>query len=233
MSNELVSVEQVREALPVKFRKSLNDEVLQDIHKMLSDPDMYEMYRDNLVSYTSVLNEGKFKVADYVKAVKYCSFRIMGLAQIDSYKKTFPEKYQRWVANGVLPKDIASYVTAYNKNKMVNKIMAQAEVPFFILNQDLRQKALNHAANLMMNAASEKVQVEALAQVLNHTKPPETAKIELDIGVKESSVIGALREQTLAYARQQRSLIQAGQLTAKGAAESDLITVSQVIEHEG
>lgn len=232
MTNALITIEQVKEALPMKSRKGMTDEVILEMHKMLSDPDMYEQYRDNLVSYTSVLQDGKFKVADYVAAVKYCSFRIMGLSQKDSYLRTFPDKYQRWVANGVMPKDIASYITAYNKNKMVNKIMAQAEVPFYILNQDLRQKALNHAADLMMNASSEKVQVEALAQVLTHTKPPETTKVELDIGVKESSVIAALREQTVAYARQQQDMIRVGAITAKDAAESELVTAGKVYEHE-
>lgn len=231
MSNPILTIEQVTEALPMKSRKGMTDEVIHELHTMLSDPDMYEYYRDNLISYTSVLNEGKFKVADYVSAVKYCSFRIMGLTQVDSYKKTFPDKYQRWIANGVASKDIASYITAYNKNKMVNKIMAQAEVPFYVLNQDLRQKALNHAANLMMNASSEKVQVEALAQVLNHTKPPETTKVELDIGIGTSSAITALAEQTRALAAQQQMMMQAKLVSAKEVAESTVR--GKVIEHEG
>lgn len=231
MSNEVMTVEQVKEALPPQFRKSVNDELVQQINTMLSDPDMYEYYRDNLISYTSVLNEGKFKVADYISAVKYCSFRIMGHSQIESYRKTFPDKYQKFVDRGILPKDIASYVTAYNKGKMVTGIMAQSQVPFHVLNQDLRQKALNKAAELMMSANSEKVQIEAANTVLTHTKPPETTKVELDIGVGESSAIATLREQTLALAAQQQQMVQAGIQNMRTVAESRI--VAEVVDHVG
>nr|WP_281440859.1 hypothetical protein [Acinetobacter baumannii] len=217
--------------MPEKFRKSVNQELVDQINTMLSDPDMYETFRDNLVSYTSVLQNGKFRVGDYVNAVKYVSYRLMNMTQLDAYRKTFPDKYQRFVAKGVLPKDIASYVTAYNKSKLVNEIMAQTMVPFHVLNQDLRQKALNKAVDLMMNASSEKVQVDATNIVLTHTKPPETQKVELDLGVKDSGVIEELRKATFEMAVQQQQLIKAGLKTAEETAETRM--VGKVYEHEG
>lgn len=232
MSNCLMSVEQIKEALPDKFRKSVNQELVDEINTLLADPDMYEQFRDNLVSYTQVLTEGKFKLTDYVNAVKYVSYRLMNMTQLDAYRRTFPDKYQRFIAKGVLPKDISSYVHAYNKSKLVNLIMAQTMVPFHVLNQDLRQKALNVQVELMMSAKSEKVRSDAANSVLTHLKPPEVQKVELDIGVKESSAIADLRESTMALVAQQRTALQAGVMTAKDLAEAKLVK-GTTYDHEG
>ena len=118
-----LTVEQFRQALPDKVKKSINQELIDQINTTLSDPDMYEAYRDNLLSYTKVMSDGRFKVAEYINAVKYVSHKLMGCTNIEAYSKTFPDKIARFTAQGVAPKDIASYVTAYNKSKLVNLIM--------------------------------------------------------------------------------------------------------------
>ena len=107
-----LTVEQFKSALPDKVKKSVNQELIDQINTTLSDPDMYEAYRDNLLSYTRVMSDGRFKVTDYISAVKYVSHKLMGSTNIDAYSKTFPDKIARFTAQGVLPKDIASYVTA-------------------------------------------------------------------------------------------------------------------------
>ena len=103
-----LTVEQFRMALPDKVKKSVNQELIDQINQTLSDPDMFETYRDNLLSYTKVMADGRFKITDYVNAVKYVSHKLMGCTNIEAYTKTFPDKYQRWVNQGVSSKDIAS-----------------------------------------------------------------------------------------------------------------------------
>lgn len=217
-----LTVDQFRSALPDKVKKSVNQELIDQVNGILSDPDMYESYRDNLVSYTSVMADGRFKITDYIYAVKYVSHKLMGCTNIDAFSKTFPQKIANWSATGVSAKDISSYVTAYNKNKLVNLIFAQTLVPHYVLNQDLYQKALNVQADLMVNANSEKVRTDAANSLLTHLKMPETQKVELEIGVKEDSSIKALRDATLALAAQQRMQIQAGQSNAQDVAHSKL-----------
>ena len=220
-----LTVEQFKVALPDKVKKSINQELIDKINATLSDPDMYEAYRDNLLSYTKVMADGRFKIADYVNAVKYVSHKLMGDSNIAAYTKTFPDKYQRFVQNGVDAKDIASYVTAYNKSKLVNLIFEQTLVPSYVLNQDLYQKALNVQAELMITAKSEKVRSDAANSLLTHLKMPETQKVELDIGVKEDSSIAALRATTLELARQQRLMVEAGAMNAQEVAHSKLQVV--------
>ena len=209
-----LTVEQFRQALPDKVKKSINQELIDQINTTLSDPDMYEAYRDNLLSYTKVMSDGRFKVAEYINAVKYVSHKLMGCTNIEAYSKTFPDKIARFTAQGVAPKDIASYVTAYNKSKLVNLIMEQTLIPSYVLNQDLYQKALNVQAELMVSAKSEKVRSDAANSLLTHLKMPETQKVELEIGVKEDSAISALRATTMELARQQRMMLEAGAMNA-------------------
>ena len=157
----ILTIEQFRMALPDKVKKSVNQELIDSINNVLIDPEMLESYRDNLVSYTKVMADGRFKVPEYVNAVRYVSHKLMGCTNIEAYTKTFPDKYARFVANGVQAKDIASYVTAYNKSKLVNLIFEQTLIPSYVLNQDMYQRALNVQADLMVNAKSEKVRCDA------------------------------------------------------------------------
>lgn len=220
-----LTVDQFRQCLPDKVKKSINQELIDQINTTLGDPEMYESYRDNLLSYTKVMADGRFKMDSYVDAVKYVSHKLMGATNIEAYIKTFPAKYQNFVNQGVASKDIASYVTAYNKGKLVNLIFEQTLIPSYVLNQDLYQKALNVQAELMIASKSDKVRCDAANSLLTHLKMPETQKIELEIGVKEDSSIQALRDSTMALARQQRMMLEAGAMNAQEIAHSRLQVV--------
>lgn len=219
----VLSLDQFRQALPDKVKKSVNQELIDAINKTLSDPDDFEAYRNNLLSYTRVMADGRFKVQEYINAVRYVSFKLMGATNIEAYTKTFPDKYQRFVTQGVAPKDIASYVTAYNKSKLVNLIFEQTLIPSYVLNQDLYQKALNVQAELMQTAKSEKVRSDAANSLLTHLKPPEKQKVELEIGVKEDSSIAMLRAATMELARSQRLALQSGAVNAQEVAHSKIV----------
>ena len=225
-----LTVEQFKQCLPDKVKKSISQELIDQINTTLSDPEMYESYRDNLLSYTRVMMDGRFKIDSYVDAVKYVSHKLMGATNIEAYTKTFPYKYTRFVAQGVVAKDIASYVTAYNKSKLVNLIFEQTLIPSYVLNQDLYQKALNVQAELMVSSHSDKVRCDAANSLLTHLKMPETQKVELEIGIKEDSTIAALRATTLELSRQQRLMMEAGAMTAQDVAHSKFTIDVPMIE---
>ena len=225
-----LTIDQFKQALPDKVKKSLNQELIDQINTTLGDPELYESYRDNLISYTKVMSDGKFKISSYIDAVRYVSHKLMGCTNIDAYTKTFPDKYTRFMAQGVAAKDIASYVTAYNKSKLVNLIFEQTLIPSYVLNQDLYQKALNVQAELMTTANSEKVRCDAANSLLTHLKMPETQKVELEIGVREDSSIAALRATTLELARQQRLMVESGAMNAQEVAHGKLVIDAEFVE---
>jgi hypothetical protein len=218
-----MTLEQFQMALPDRVRKAVNQELVDRVNATLAEPEMYEAYRENLISYGRVMQDGRWTVQEYLSAVKYVSHKLMGATNIEAYSKTFPEKIVRFNAQKVLAKDIASYVTAYNKSKLVNAIFEQTLIPAHVLNQDLFQKALNVQAELMMTANSEKVRAEAANSLLTHLKPPEVKKVELSVTNKEDSSISVLRDATIALARQQRELLQAGGMTAQEVAHQRIV----------
>lgn len=227
-----LTTEQFKEALPPKMRKAVNQQLIDSINNTFSDPDMYETYRDNLISYTRVMQDGKFKIDQYLNAVKYCSFKLMGKTNIDSFTLTFPAKIQRWATQGVPGKDVASYVTAYNKSKLVNLIMEQCLVPTWVLNQDLFQEAINTQAVLMRSAKSEKVRSDAANSLMIQLKAPETNKVELGVTVREDSVIASLRQVTAELVTAQREAMRSGSRTAEQIAEQGLIIEGSIEESD-
>ena len=215
--------EEFKKALPAKMKGNLNQTLMDQINDTITKPELFEAYRENLLSYTGVLNDGRFKIESYINAVKYVSYKLMGKSNQDAYALTFPDRYQRLLAEGVVPKDIAAYVSLYNKTKLVNLIMEQSLIPSWILNQDLYQKALNTQAELMITAKSEKVRSDAANSILTHLKRPETQKVELQVGQKEDSSIDELRQATLELVKQQRLMMEAGQMTANEVAQSRVV----------
>ena len=220
-----MTVEQFKDALPAKVKKSVNAELVTKVTQLLSDPDLFEQYRDNLLGYTSVMADGKFRVDQYINAVKYVSHKLMGCTNIEAYSKTFPDKMNDYHLRAVSAKDISSYVVAFNKSKLVNLIFEQTLIPAYVYNQDLFQKALNVQADLMVNATSEKVRSDAANSLLTHLKQPETSKVKLDIGVAGAAVdtIAGLRAAVADLTAAKREFIMSGAGTAKNAAEARLV----------
>lgn len=221
---DALTVDQFRDALPDKMKKAINPELIHKINTTLSDPDMYEVYRENLLSYASIMQDGKFKLTNYIDAVKYVSHKLSGKTSLDSFSLTFPDKLHRWAQQGVASKDQASYITAYNKSKLVTLIMEQSLIPSWVLNQDLYQKALNCQAALMMNEdVSPMVRTTAANSLLTHLKMPETQKVELNVGIKKDSSITDLRNAVIDLAAEQKKAIQAGLMNAQEIAYSPVV----------
>jgi len=219
--------EEFKEALPVEFKKSVNPTLMNQINGILADPETMQYFRENLLSYTGVMLEGRFKTSSYVNAIKYVSFKLFGKSNKEAYAKTFPEKMVYYKKQGTSEKDIASYSTAYNKTKLVNLITAQSMIPVHILNAPMFQAALNVQAGLMMTAFSEKVRCDAADSVLKHLKPPEIkARVELDIETRQDKTLDILRNTTAALVAQQKANIRSGGFTAKDIAEGALIVVN-------
>jgi hypothetical protein len=216
-----LTIEQLQGGLPAKLRKHVTQKMV-DVVNDTEDGDFREHYRNNVLSFTNVLQSGKFKTLDYVNAVKFVSFKLLGDGNTLAYSKTFPDRYKRLVDNGITGKNIASYSTAYNRGDLVNKIMEQSLVPIHILNMDIHQEAINIQAELMRDAKSETVRQKAAECLIMQLKAPESAKIEIDVNYNNDS-IDELRATTRALAQQQLALIQSGAVTAQAVAHSDII----------
>lgn len=226
MSN-VITEDQFKRALPKQVKKSVTPELIAGINQLIAEPGMRENMRDNLLSYTQVMNDGRYKIGSYIAAVKYVSYKLLGASNIEAYSKTFPDRFQRLIDEKVPNKTMASYATAFNKTQLVTKIMEQTLVPTHILNADLHQKAINVQASLMVTANSEKVRCDAANSLLTHLKQPEVTKVEMDINLKQDKSIDDLRATTVELAKIQREMIAKGETTANDVIRAKLVTVDE------
>ena len=218
--NTPITKELVARALPGNLKSAATDQLADMINQISADPLIAEQIRENFLSYASVLKEGKFKVEDYLNAVAYCSYKLMGDSNQDAYFKTFPQRYANLVAAGRTPKEISAYVSAYAKGQLVNKIMEQTLVPSWVLNQHMYQTALNTQFKLMTNEdVSPKVCSDAADSLLTHLAKPKEAGPLINIDMGETSGMNELKDALARMAQQQQTLINAGVSTKEIAAQ--------------
>lgn len=221
-----ITKELVARALPGNLKSAATDQLADMINQISADPLIAEQIRDNFLSYTSVLKDGKFKVEDYLNAVAYCSYKLMGDSNQDAYFKTFPQRYANLVAAGRTPKEISSYVAAYAKGQLVNKIMEQTLVPSWVLNQHMYQAALNTQFKIMTDEdVSPKVRSDAADSLLTHLAKPKEAGPLINIDMGETSGMNELKDALSRMAQQQQTLINAG-VSTKEIAAQDIVDVT-------
>lgn len=206
----MLTKDQVEKALPANLKSSVSQQLVDQINNVVADPLIAEQVRDNFISYSNVLSEGKFKMDDYLNAVQYVSYKLMNYSNQESYSRTFPQRYANLVAKGASKKDISAYVAAYNKNILVNKILEQSVIPSWVLNQDKYQDAINVQADLMVNAQSEKVRSDAANSLLTHLAKPKEGNFQLNIDARESSGMNELRDLLTSIAKKSIEAIDQG-----------------------
>lgn len=220
--------EQMVAALPPQMKKRLSEDNVANINAALDDGIHTEVLKDNFIGYLSVVKNGRFSIDEYLNAVKYVSYKMMGDTNKAAYVKTFRERYSRMQADNIADKDINRAISIYNKGKLVNLIFEQTLTPTHILNADVFQKAINIQAEIMSDEeVSPKVRSDAANSLLTHLKRPETQKVELDVNIKEDSMLQELKDITSGLAAQQRKLIEGGAYTAKDIAHQQILTVEQ------
>ena len=224
----MISTQELAAAMPPALKSQATDSLANILNNIASDPLVAETMRENFITYSHVLKDGKYKMDSYLSAIKYVSFKMMNLSNAEAYEKTFPQRMAALIAAGTSKKDISSYVAMYHKGKLVQAILEQSLVPVWLLNQETYQRAINVQADLMMNAQSEMVRTTAASSVLSTLEPPKESKIELSLGEKDVSVIADLRDAVSRLASEQAKVISSGSMTAKQIAATPLIIEGQV-----
>lgn len=205
----MLTLDQVKSALPPGNRNNVTQDMVNQLNALSKDPEEARYIRENFMSFSQVRMEGKFRLGDYVQAVMYVSYKVMGKTNHDAYKLTFPDRYAAMVAAGKPQKDIASMITAYNKGALVTKVMERAIIPTWILNQDMFQAALQTQFEIMtdpdINPRDRKAAANSL---LTHLKKPEVHKSELKIDIAVNDGMAALEDSLRRMSQTQLSLIE-------------------------
>jgi hypothetical protein len=228
---EMLTQDQIVQALPVPLRGSVTQSLVDAVNNITTDPEMAETIRENFISYTSVLKDGKFKMEDYLNAVTFVSFKLMNLSNKDAYARTFPGRMAYHAQKGTSQKDLSAYVASYAANKLVNLVLEMALIPVWILNHDAYQKAINTQVRLMTTSSSDLVQTQAANSILTHLGKPKEAATKLQINLGETNGMKELVSMMQQLAQKQLQSIEQGNTSAREVAATRIIDVE--LEEDG
>ena len=211
----MITLDVLKDVAPKKSRSMVTQSLVDKINDWGEDPKLLGGFQANVLSYIGVLKDGRFKITDYMNAVRFVSYKLIGHNDIDAYAIAFPDRYQRLINEGENRNSIAPYVSMYKKGKLVVQIFEQTIVPSHVLNAPMHQQALNIALEIAMASRSDVARVNACNTILANTKPPEAVKLELDISIDTGSVIDDYESAMRAMVDKQKELIlQGGDLKA-------------------
>jgi hypothetical protein len=235
---DLLTKEMVERAVPPNLKNHVTQQFVDQINNLVADPLVAEQVRNNFINYTGVMKEGKFKLEDYLNAVAFVSYKLMGYSNQDAYFRTFPSRHAHLVAKGTPSKDIAAYVAAYARGKLVNLIMEQSLVPSWVLNQHVYQEAINTQRELMTDpTVSPKVRSDAANSILTHLKKPEGQNFQISMDMKENSGITELKAALRDMAEKQQEMIANGtgvrEIAAQPLIEGECVEVQPGEDNKG
>ncbi len=218
----MLTVPEVISIVPRQHKSKITQEFIDTLNGMVKDPTMAEVYQKNVITYADVLRDGRFKLTDYFNAVMYVSYKMMGLGNLAAYQKVFPDKCKDMVARNIPQKDMQAYAAMFNKNKLVTLIYEQTLIPDHIMYASVRHRAIAAQANLL-NSSNEHVVQKAADSLMNHLKAPESAKISIAMGAKDSGVLSDLTNALNVLSRKQSDAIAVGSHSVKEIAHSRII----------
>ena len=208
-----VSYEVFKELLPKNMRRVVTEETVEEINKLVEDPDYGEEFKSSVLTATGILGgKESWSLRAYVDAVKYYSLTAMTVTQADAYCRVFPDRLQSRLDRGETKNDMNGEASRYNGSDLVNRIRLQAQVPLHLVNQGNVQLAINVLVDIAVGGRSEIARVSAATSLLKELRPPETQKIEMAIGLSDEAVQARERqtEALLEIAQNQQRLLKEG-----------------------
>lgn len=215
--------QEIISALPSHLKTAVTPQFVDKLNNIAADPMVAEEFERNFVSYSKVLLEGKFKTTDYMNAIAYVTYKLLGNSNQDAYKLAFPDRHRDMVAKGYDAKKISSFVSNYHKGQLVSAILQQTIVPAFVLHQSKFHDAINtQHAIAMDDTALNKDRVAAADSLIKALTPPQAKEVNINLGVQESSGMKELHALLTDTARKQKEFIEQGG-DVKSIAEQGLI----------
>lgn len=225
-----LTLPEVAAALPAHLKSAVTPAFVDKLNNMVADPLIAAEVERNFITYSKVLSEGKYKTGDYLNAVAYVTYKLLGHTNQDAYKYTFPDRYRDMVARSYDARQISSFVSAYHKGQLVSSILQQSIVPAWVLHQGKFHEAIGVLAEVALDTtALNKDRVAAADSLAKHLTAPVAKEINLNLGVQESSGMVEMKTMMAEMARQQKEMIENG-ADVRTIAEQGLIIDASATE---
>ena len=218
--NDMITVEELKAAIPSR-KGTINEEVVDLINMVKDEPEFQGVpLVETLITYENLMTKHKASIKEFVDAAKFCAYLVsLGDNYTEAYKKTFC--YRDFVKNRLdaAPgskeyNELTSAASRYNReSKLVTDILTYSQVPIRMFYAGARFKAMDVLVREMTSAQYARDRISAAKEVLLALKEPENMKIELDIGVKETSAVASLNAQLAELASNSLRHLEAGTTT--------------------
>jgi len=188
------TTEELQRLLPSK-KSLITDEIAEIINKSQNEPEFQgESLLQTAITYESVLKNARVGIKEYLNAIRFCAY-LMSMEDnyTEAYKRTFwdrPFVQERLnlATDSQQYKELTSAASRYRRSKLVTDILTLSQVPLDILFAGYRHKAVGVLADLMMTAKYDRDKINAARELLANTKPPESSKIELELGPNKAAM---------------------------------------------
>lgn len=218
MSKEL-TIADVQRAMPKK-KNFITQEAVDIINASMNDP---EFQGESLIQtagiYEAVLKNARASVPEYLNAIRFCAYLSTNNSNYtEAYKKVFADR--DFVKERInLPTtstkylELCSAASRYRRSKLVVDILTASQVPLDLIFTGHRYKAIGVLADIMESGKYDRDRINAAKELLAATKGPDNVKIELDVGVSESSAVQQLNDQLAEIASRSLTHLEAGSTT--------------------
>lgn len=223
------SFEDFKDIMPTNFTGRVSRTLLTEVNHLITNSDTSEQLYENIVTFSHVMETGTWSAEQYINAVRYCTFRTMDYSKKDAYMNVFPAKWKQIKKKA--NQQINGIVAAYNRSKLVQKIMAQVLIPQHFFYQDVFHKAVLKQTALL-NSKNETIAQRAADSLMGHLTPPQEAEMTLDITSKSAQLMGNMLDNLMDISNKQRELTKAKVITPEDALRMQFIDGESKVKDE-
>ena len=218
---KLLTIADVKQAMPKK-KNFITQEAVDIINASTNDPEFQgETLLQTASTYESVLKGARASVPEYLNAVRFCAYMMTNKSNYtEAYKKVFADREFVQLRLGLATTDpkyteLTSAASRYRRTKLVVDVLTASQVPLDLIFTGYRYKAIGVLADIMESGRYDRDKINAAKELLAATKGAENVKIELDVGVSESSAVQQLNDQLAEIAGRSLKHLEAGSTSLK------------------
>lgn len=233
--SKTVTKADLQNAIPDR-KNAITDELVDLINQIQTEPEFQgETMVQTMITYQNALKGARVSMRAYVNAIRFCAYLVsMDDNYTEAYKRTFYDTDFVKVRANVSTSDpryaeLTSAASRYRRSKLVVDILTLSQVPLDMLFAGYRYKAMAVLAETMVTAKLDRDRIQAARSVLEMTKS-DTIKVDLDVGVKESSAVASLKTQLAEMAAQQVALLNSGTTSLKELGGLKPIEDAEIVE---
>lgn len=216
LSKQTITKEEIQNRFPTR-RNTITDDIVDIINQAQTEPEFQgESLLQSATTYEKVMQQNRVGIKEYLNALRFCAYLIsMDDNLTEAYKRVFADRdfvKERMNASpgSVGYNEITSAASRFRRSKIVVDILTVSQVPLHLMFTGYAYEAVGVLYNVMNTAKYDRDKINAAKELLAATKGPENVKIELDVGIKESSAITQLNEQLAKFASASLTHLQAG-----------------------